>query len=437
MTSGDGSYLVDGAYYLTQEELEAEPLVYDNVYIDRTDHISSFNLSPGANTDISFNLTPSQVLGEPFENDVEFSMDQYLGYHIVETPTTFFSQSAIYKAGTLIEGVQVKNPGVYTKSDITGDNVYDTGPRDFDVIPNASAGTLKELMRTNAAYLTRDIRACTADVTIDDNIVATDCVRIDNSSKTIVAVYEGDTNDVLTIGAGSDFVLPNYKYTIIVKGGASVLIHDNIVHSSSNGSFGLIVLSDINGEGGNVFIHPNPTNITGLLYAEGSLLSSSDGSTLYYGTTANANDLRNQLFWQGVIMSRNTIGGGANKITPNGVNCDDWGITDPISCAQVFDLDYIRRFVPASITGQPGEGYSPDGITFSGGGSCTSQACSFGAGSLYSSDPDLTTISLINGHINLDDSKSIDSFFVEKINRPIPPGFSVSGGLTQYTEIRN
>ena len=434
--TSDGSYLVDGAYYLSQAELQAVPLIYDNVYIDRTDQISFPDLAPGGDNSISFNLTASQVLGEPFENDVEFSMDQYLGYHIVETPSTFFFQYAIYKAGTLIDGVQVKNPGVNTRSDV-GMDVYSGSANDFNVVPNASAGKLKELMRANAASLSRDIKACDADITISDNIVASDCVRIDNASKTIVAVYEGlNPTDVLTLDtAGDTFSLPDYKYTIIVKG-ANVMIRDNIVHSSDNASFGLIVLTDANGNGGNVFIHPDPTNITGLLYAEGSLLSSSDGSTLYYGTAANANDLKNQLFWQGAIMSRNTIGGGPNKVIPTGINCSDWSITDPNSCAQAFDLDYIRRFVPFQITGQPGEGYSPENTYFSGDGSCSAaQVCT--NGSLAVSDPNLTTISLTNGHIDIDGSESVDSFFIEKINRPTPPGFSVSGGLTQYTEIRN
>ena len=59
---------------------------------------------------------------------------------------------------------------------------------------------------------------------------------VDDTNKTVIAVYTGDPNDVLGIGDGTgDVVIPDgYKYTMIFIGGVHINIEDNIVYPDPN-----------------------------------------------------------------------------------------------------------------------------------------------------------------------------------------------------------
>ena len=246
----------------------------------------------------------------------------------------------------------------------------------------------------------------------------------------MVAVYSGP--GLITLGTGADLSVPaGYEYTIVLLDGANLAIESNLTYGgNTDNSFGMIAVQDAAGSGGNVYIDPTPTNIVGLLYAEGSLLSSPEGgTTLYYGGGGNATDLKNQLYWQGSIASSNTIGGAPNKVIPDNVDCSPWG-GDAGSCSQAYDLDFIRRFATINDTGVD---FAPIGYLFSGGGSCAvatapNPGCS--PGGLQ------TTITLSGDAIDVAASKSLDTFFIERDNRSVPPGFSSSGGLTSSQEIR-
>lgn len=191
------------------------------------------------------------------------------------------------------------------------------------------------------------------------------------------------------------------------------------------------------GEGGNVYLDPEPTNMVGLLYSEGSLLSRDLSEQFYYGAGGDANDLINQLFWQGSIASRNTIGGAANKVVPDKVDCTSWDDND-IKCSQAYDLDFIRRFATVN---EAGVEFTPAGYFFSGGGFCNDVAPNPDCDLPVSAPPLPTTVTLLIGapfstSIDVAASKSLDTFFIERDNRPAPPGFSSSGGLTSSQEIR-
>jgi len=245
----------------------------------------------------------------------------------------------------------------------------------------------------------------------------------------MVAYYSG--NETITLGGGSDVTIPDgYRYTIILNA-VDLSIKNNIVYpapADPNTSFGIIVIQDSDGNGGNVYLDPAPTNIVGLLYTEGSLLSSPNGgTTLYYGGGGNAGDLKNQLYWQGSIASRNTIGGASTLVVPKNVDCSPW--SDQAKCSQAYDLDFVRRFTTVNESGVE---YAPATYLFSGGGSCTASpnpSCALGT---------LPTTISLNGSNTIDKtaSKSLDTFFIERDNRPVPPGFSSSGGLTSSQEIR-
>ncbi|MBU0727405.1 hypothetical protein KKA95_01850, partial [Patescibacteria group bacterium] len=434
-----GSYDTDGIWDLPLdadlEELDYTDTPIDPpITIDRGDLFNVLtNLAIGASSPVTIGFTPIQWIGEGFTTDVTYNLDQYIAYRMQDSP---FDSSvyAVYEPSRTIEDVGVKNIGVQASGIVTGENVYETvGGRDLESITSTGSSELRRQIRNNVADLTRNIEPCTiTGTTILANLPDSDggCVKVDNNTDTIIAVYEGDFSngaDILQIGNGVDIEIPDgYKYTIITKGGISLFIRNNIAHGTGT-SFGMIVLEDENGDGGNTYVHYEPTNIVGLLYTEGSLLSSPDGSTLYYGSgAANSVDLKNQLYWQGSIVSRNTIGGAPNRIYPDGVDC--FGQAAPI-CSQIYDMDYIRRF---TVRDGSGFGYISAGTYFSGGGECTAGlgTCVYGGGA--------TTITLtgVPGDIDMSNSKSIDPFYIEKDNKPAPPGFTAGGGFEQGVEIR-
>jgi hypothetical protein len=69
---------------------------------------------------------------------------------------------------------------------------------------------------------------------------------------------------------------------------------------------GIIVLKDKAGNGGNIYIDPNITNINGTLFAEKSAISY-DGTKELDGNTP-ISTLKNQLLIYGNVFSENTIG---------------------------------------------------------------------------------------------------------------------------------
>jgi len=115
-----------------------------------------------------------------------------------------------------------------------------------------------------------------------------------------------------------DFILPDYPVTIVSKG-ADFRIKDNLVYPDSDeASFGLISLFNlVNGTdySGHVYIHPDVTNLVGAYYVEGSVLPADHSWRLPQSPATPARNipgawfstLRNQLFWQGTVISRNTI----------------------------------------------------------------------------------------------------------------------------------
>lgn len=428
-TDGSGVYSVDGEYYVSPEDdcLSTPPCPAVN--IDRSDSLSSDLTASGGTGSYVFGITPSQYIGEQINAQVTFGITQYLSYHAQQNP---FVQYALYQAQPEIDGIEVKSIGLGTSGVVSGGQVFETvGGRDLETISTTSSADLRREIRRNVAVLTRNITPCAAPQTLNTLSTANGgCIAVDTINNTVVAVYEGP--GLITLGNGADMTVPTgYKYTIILLDGANLAIESNLTYGGdTDNSFGMIVMQDAAGGGGNVYMDPAPTNMVGLLYAEGSLLSSPDGgTTLYYGGGGSANDLKNQLFWQGSIASANTIGGAPNKVVPDNVDCSPWG-GDAGSCSQAYDLDFIRRFATINDTGVD---FAPVGYTFSGGGSCAVGAAP-NPGCALGGLP--TTVTLAGDAIDVNASKSLDTFFIERDNRAVPQGFSSSGGLTSSQEIR-
>ena len=88
---------------------------------------------------------------------------------------------------------------------------------------------------------------------------------------------------MVTIDApGSSLMLPDKLYTLVIEGGGDIFIKDNLYYPANGSpSFGIILIAEETGKGANAFISPEPTNIAGILYTEGSLLGMDSEGRLY------------------------------------------------------------------------------------------------------------------------------------------------------------
>ncbi len=431
----NGVYKVSGEYYVSPNDTCRNTHSCADVEIDRTDPLDKA-ISVNSPDSFEFQFIPSKFIGGASPTKATFDIEQYLSYKI----SSDFAQNVVYPAETFIKDAQVKSMGVNTNGTVEGEQIYNSGGgRDLKVVSTSSSLDLRKEIRRNVASITRTITACTAkdlDSLPTSNTGTENCIIKDDTNKTVITYYKGDnTNRLLSLtNSGNNISIPNgYHYTLIIEG-ADLSIEENLVYpASKNTSFGMIVMQDKDGKGGNVYIDPKPTNIVGLLYAEGSLISAKHlpGEMDIYYTMAgpSTSELNHQLFWQGSIASKNTIGGTPQQIIPEGVDCSGWD-DDEANCSQAHDLDFIRRFTTIN---KGGFEVSPDGYVFSGGGSCTfanDPKCVMG------SLPSTVTLASSSNTIEPNTSKSLDAFFIERDDRPVPPGFSNKGGFTSSTEIR-
>lgn len=195
-----------------------------------------------------------------------------------------------------------------------------------------------------------------------------------------VAYFEG--TDVILEDPSGVVTLPTGLKTILIHGG-DLYIKNNFNYADSNSSFGIIVLKNDNGDmspfndGGNIYLYPNVTNAVGATYTEGAIFSvnqkgklsefsgdncPSDGSG---GFCDRANELHNQLYWKGSLITINTIGG-SDKDTPAcpdsiDSKCNylaDYSEILHRAFARIFDLNYLRTFHETSGGIRAGSGES-------------------------------------------------------------------------------
>lgn len=420
----------------------SDPYNYEPSFIDRADS-ANLDLSNDSAIDKTIRFFTEKLVSSTL-GSFEFRLTQQIAYRYPDqTLPTIYSQIA-----PNLDDVQVRDLGLEATGTIAGEQIV-TG-RQFDVVGNAGTRKLQEQVRRNVAEMLAGVDTENCRLTSDFqeidafNVTGSDCVIEDPVSHTIFAYYEGSKGQTLVLGDGTqDLVVPNAPYTVILRGGANLFIRNNILYnpSNTNSSFGMIVIAEnIGKDEANVLLSPQPTNISGILYAEGSLLSVADdfpgGDDLepyvfYGGGGADIKALSNQLYWKGSIASRNTIAGAGIKKLPAGVEEDCLPEDTDFSCAQRYDLDYLRRFTP--VTDATQSIIANDGL-FSGGGSCTAGSC------IQGSAPSLITLNLVgSNHIIDEDLSELAPVFVEKDNTIInipPPGFTVSVGLESKQEIR-
>jgi hypothetical protein len=156
--------------------------------------------------------------------------------------------------------------------------------------------------------------------------------------------------------------------TLLVRGG-NLYIRNNI-YLDDDVNLGIIMLKSRDSnkwdQEGNIFIHPEVTNIEAVIYAEGSIMSAIDDSgdgviqenEIFDGFTGNTTTFANQLLIKGSIVSQNTAGTSGDHIIPEGVwlpaewmleDCDTEGAdcTETVlsNIAKRYDLSRIRSFI--------------------------------------------------------------------------------------------
>ena len=122
--------------------------------------------------------------------------------------------------------------------------------------------------------------------------------------------------------------------TLVVEG-ANIYITWNIRWS---GMLWLIALEK-DGQGWNIYIDPQVTDIHAIMYADRSLISY-DGANELDGST-QADEVANQLYIYGSIFSANTIGGSLTTTCPYYVassDCDS-------DTSEKYDLNLLRRYI--------------------------------------------------------------------------------------------
>ncbi len=155
-------------------------------------------------------------------------------------------------------------------------------------------------------------------------------------------LYFGELSwDDVELGNGSDEVVA-WKKTIVVEGW-NLYIRSNTTYANlGNDILGIVVLQDEDGNGWNLYIHPDVTNIVGTIYVDKSVISYNGTNELDGNTQASV--LNNQLYIFGSLFSENTIGGSRS----NPLECPYYvSVCSSTVEAQKYDLNYLRRYFVA------------------------------------------------------------------------------------------
>ena len=138
----------------------------------------------------------------------------------------------------------------------------------------------------------------------------------------------------------------NGKKTIIVENG-NLTLKSDLYYTDENSVLWIILLgNEDNGNNSQLRISEGITNGLWIVYADGPVISVNDLWQKYATQIAiEDGDLRNQLYWKGSFLTRNTIWwsiSDINGICPYGTPHYENGCTQEIS--QAYDLIYLRRY---------------------------------------------------------------------------------------------
>lgn len=154
--------------------------------------------------------------------------------------------------------------------------------------------------------------------------------------------------------------IPDDAKTIIVKGKDIIIdgdinnTTDNINSTNPTAMKWIIALKDDNGNGWNIYITKNASQIYAYIFAEWSIFSGekeSDGKTVKYiesGDVGTSGLPVNQLYINGIVISKNTIGWNANSnsiVSKCPIIVSECYITNATS----FDWSYFRAYSDGAL----------------------------------------------------------------------------------------
>ena len=345
--------ITDQLQLISSNFSEANYLMHPFNALTADTKILSDSLSSSTIQNITFDLKPLLVLGDQIDPSEAITFETEVTYQISGASNKTYHKSHLLDLQNNVLTSQIDIKGL-----ASGEKIYDIN-KDYSInsTGNMNFGEISEEIRKNVANITRNETPGNLAIPIE----ITNWNTGNQIYNDTVLYYEG--NGELIIGNGSDFVINDDKGSIIVIGG-DVYIKSNLVYGETKqGSFGLIVIKDENGKGGNIYVDPAVTNLVGGFYAEGTMLSASDDNNdqkitdeeIYDGFSTNKTNLVNQLYINGTLISRNTIGGSRqNPVeypeTYSFASCAENSSTETQKCAERFDLNYMRNFATSGST---------------------------------------------------------------------------------------
>jgi len=275
------------------------------------------------------------VTYEEFETEVGTN----LGYKVNGKTVTHKSgvltdEGVVYKAYLDIIGLARSTGGITSNQT---DNDLNQSLGDF------ARAEFKSGINRNIASIRNEGTVCinnAYNITNLDNFISdnSDCVHKDGD----VIYLKSSNESTITLNLSGN--LPDKAVTLIVEGG-NLSIKSNLEYSgSTEASFGVIVLENDSGDGGDVLVYPDVKNISAVVYAEGSLFSTNTTGGYQmsdFSFPDRSTTLQNQLYWQGLIATLNTIGGSVRHPfdCPTGITpCTEQ------DTARIYDLNYFRTF---------------------------------------------------------------------------------------------
>ncbi len=224
----------------------------------------------------------------------------------------------------------------------------------LSVLTNLSGSDLREDIMRNVYKLIRGKAARTStEFNIDTGFTNEDLVYFKNTNVRLTGT--GSFPDAIRFDEGAK--------TLIIENG-NLLIDRDILYpdNNTNHHFGIILINSntTDRRTGNLFIHGEVQHMNATVYADGSLLSTleTDPTLLNVNeviTNRNQSNLDNpsaplgkQLIFNGMLFTKNTIGGAADTPPQN-----PWQEDVTLTEAQKYDLNYLRRYGTPYSGGHP------------------------------------------------------------------------------------
>ncbi|MFH1546794.1 MAG: hypothetical protein ABIE14_05460, partial [Patescibacteria group bacterium] len=316
------------------------------------------SIAAGDATDVRMRSTP-ELTGTTAPSSSDALLATYVSYTIDDKEIRHKGEKVKADVAPV---ARIYNPGIEIIGSVRsggGTSSKQTGAALNQSLGDIAQNEFKNGIDRNVAILTKNpaAKVCSSDPEI---LAAGDFDSLSCKNQGGQVFYFKNTDVTLDLSGA----LSTGRKTILIKGG-DLRIRSNLEYpAGSANSFGVIVLKNSDGAGGNIFVYPEVTNIVGAFYAEGSLVSVNSSGECGEDTSPKCDglrgfcdrsyELRNQLYWKGIMATQNTIGGADSSPLkfPGRVaaSCPPPSCsTASASCAsseiaRIYDLAYLRTF---------------------------------------------------------------------------------------------